>query len=172
MKIICSLPKPVGHCRNKRLIVVNIYPEKEKNTSQTSIIVLREEERGGESSLEKRGKSGRRGKEEGMRNTEQKEVRERSESTENTNKTENLKKRWTLFLIVYYVCVSVWACTYKCSCLWSPERVLDPWNWGAGGFKLPCGSWEPNMGPLQEKRVPSAAESSLHPSTHSFLRSW
>lgn len=38
MKIICSLPKPVGHCRNKRLIVVNIYPEKEKNTSQTSII--------------------------------------------------------------------------------------------------------------------------------------
>lgn len=69
-----KIPKPVGHCRNKRLIVANICPEKEKKKpSQTFIINA--SRRGRRRSLERRGKKGKRGKVEGMRNTEQKQVR-------------------------------------------------------------------------------------------------
>jgi hypothetical protein len=27
------------------------------------------------------------------------------------------------------------------------------WNWSCRGCELPCGCWEPNLGPLQEQHV-------------------
>ena len=38
-----------------------------------------------------------------------------------------------------------------------------PWNWSCGGYELPCGYWESNLGPLQGQQMLLTTGPSLQP---------
>lgn len=81
-----------------------------------------------------------------------------------------LKKQSTLCLFYVYGCFTC-AYFYACSVCRSQKRVsYSPKTGVTDSCKQPCGSWELNVGPLEEQPMLLTAEPSLKPLTLYFLK--
>lgn len=53
---------------------------------------------------------------------------------------------------VLSVCMSVYHHMHAW-CSQIKRQCWNPWNWNSDGCELPCGSWEQNLGLLQEQTM-------------------
>lgn len=68
------------------------------------------------------------------------------------------------FFFFLSVCVFCWHIYIPCVCQepMEPERASNfPGSRVSDGWDLPCGCWEPHLGPLEEQPEPLTAEASL-----------